>query len=356
MSLSLPWSQRTPIGVDIAGRTIKAVQCAVKRGAPPRMIACVQASRPGQPARSPLPSAEDAALIAGIIERGGFEGAGVILGIPRDLTMSAALELPPRSSGAPLEQIARLELARANRADPSAFEMALWEVPPPLRAGDGTHAIAVGLLPVHVEPLLDALECLGLEVLALDCRAPALHRAAAPLLARDGLTCLVDANWDGLSVIVSLRDCIVVERFVESVGWAGVCSNAERRAGLGPDALAGVLTRVAACEESLSPRMRTVLGEYVDSVVPEVARSVSYATHRYPETPIRRVLVTGDGWAAPGLFERLGASLSAPAQPLLLSHVATLPRVGHTQSPDVSCAVALGLALHGSRALMRSAA
>lgn len=355
MTVPLPWPQRTPIGVDLAGRMVRAMQCAVRRGAPPRVMACVQAPRPGHAVRSLAPSADDADLIAGLIERGGFEGSTVILGIPRDFTMCVALELPPRSSGAPLEQIARLELARANRLEPEAFEMALWEVPPPLRAGDGTHAIAVGLPPANVEPLLDALEAHGLEVLALDCRATALHRAAFPLLASDGLTCLIDASWEGLTVIVSLKQTIVVERFVEAAAWANVCGNMERRAGLAAEALAGTLARAASGEEALPPRVRSLLTEYVDAVVPEVSRSVSYAAHRYPEVQLRRVLVSGDGAVSPGIFERLSTSLSALAQPLQLSHIAMLPPAGHTQSPGPS-AVALGLALHGTPVPVRRAA
>jgi hypothetical protein len=39
------------------------------------------------------------------------------------------LEMPPKSSTAPIEQLARMELARTQKCAPDSFEMGFWELP-----------------------------------------------------------------------------------------------------------------------------------------------------------------------------------------------------------------------------------
>lgn len=350
MHLTLPWSGRTPIGIDLAGQTIKMAQCAPSR-AGPRLLACASAHRPGSSARTPALTPDDADLIAGLIERNGFEGVELVLGVPRDLLLSASLELPPRSSGAPLEQIARLELARAHRVDPASFEMAMWEVPAPARASDATHALAVALSPPRLEPFIDALEARGLEVHALSPRPHALQNAAHPLLIGGGLTAFIDANWDGLGISISLDATIVVDRFIENASWARVCIDGAARVGSTPEAAHAALCGPNKAAVSVGA-FRALASEYLETVVPEAARSVSYAAHRYPAAPPVRALLTGDAWALPGLLEKLNDALGVPVSTLDAGRIFKGPSPA---SATPACMVAAGLCLHALSRARRAA-
>ncbi|GJQ30591.1 MAG: hypothetical protein HBSAPP03_24750 [Phycisphaerae bacterium] len=287
-------------------------------------------------------SPDDAALIAGLIERAGFEGTSLVMGVPGSMLMTSHLELPPRTSGAPIEQIARMEMARAHRVDPASFELALWDVPPPARARDGCHAIGVGLASAAIDPFLAMLDAHGLTVIALDVRSLALARATAPLHDPDGMTCIVDASWDGLGVVVVHQGIVVVDRVVDGVAWGDVCARAATRLGLSSfaahDALAGASEGMPR-----SVSVRSMATEYFERLVPEVERSMTYITHRYPDVPTRSVLIVGDAACLPGLKDRLAQAVSAQVvrvDPLTLESMTP----SRTCQADASCIAAMGLA------------
>lgn len=348
------WLMRSPIGVDLAGRRVKIAQCVCGVRGGVRLETCVQAVRPVPVERSADLTPDDAALVAGLIERSGFEGRSVVLNAPPGVVLSAALELPPRNSGAPLAQIARLELARTHRVEPDSFEMAMWEVPSPARSSEGSHALAVGLPVAKVEPFLTAMDTQGLDVVAIDSRSLALARATAPLHAMDGMTCIVDANWHGLSILMCMNGVVVVDRAVDAEAWGDVCTQGATRLSLSPDSVHDGLV-VATEAPAWTASLRSLTTEYLDELVPEVARSVTYTSHRYPNAPLMAVLVTGDAARLPGLADRLAQALGVRTLAVDPSLVISTPRSG--RSPvDASCLGALGLSLHAGRALQRRAA
>src|SRR5205823_4093664 len=111
----------TPIGIDAGGRSIAAVQLDWSGGAGPAITAAsIIARQPATP-ESPLSTTETAALEE-VLYRQGFTGRDVVVGIPDHALLTEVLELPPRSSGAPLEQLARMEIARTHKRDPASFE------------------------------------------------------------------------------------------------------------------------------------------------------------------------------------------------------------------------------------------
>src|SRR5439155_3902434 len=95
------------------------------------------------------------------------------------------LELPPRSSNAPLERIARMEVARAHRFAPDSFEMGCWDLPAAARATKQTPVMAVACTHSDAAAIMDPFEAGGMNVVALDVKAAALARACSPLLAAD---------------------------------------------------------------------------------------------------------------------------------------------------------------------------
>ena len=117
-----------PIGLDIGARQVKAVQLASVGRDGRRVLAAASFPRatPNQPR-----DADEAARVAEVLDRQGFVGRTVVVGLGPAQLMSSMLELPARAPGVPIEQIARMELARVHGRDAAGFEFAQWEVPSP---------------------------------------------------------------------------------------------------------------------------------------------------------------------------------------------------------------------------------
>src|SRR5262249_26290258 len=149
-----------------------------------------------------------------------FEGRDVVACVPDDKLVTAVLELPPRSSGAPLDQLARVELARVHKLEPGSFELACWDLPAPARAGDATHMMAAACPHADADRLLGAIESAGLRVVALDIKPWALTRACAAVGSADGTTVLLDVGEEGALLTAVRQAAPVYERMMRDGGTA----------------------------------------------------------------------------------------------------------------------------------------
>ena len=129
------WSfeKRSPIGLDVGARQVKAVQLARAAGTSSGWHVALAASFPRSEAGVPVSPAE-AKRIADVLFRKGFSGGEVVLAVPPDKLLREILELPPRGAAVPHEQIARMELSRTHRCAPDSFELGCWDLPAPARS------------------------------------------------------------------------------------------------------------------------------------------------------------------------------------------------------------------------------
>ena len=89
-------STHTPIGIDLGGRCIHAMQLARRsRGWQIRAFA----SLPRGDASAP-PSAEEAAQLVDLLYRHGFRGREVVLAVPGSSVLATQLEVSPRTQAA----------------------------------------------------------------------------------------------------------------------------------------------------------------------------------------------------------------------------------------------------------------
>src|SRR3954451_23592560 len=100
--------RRSPIGLDLGGRTIKAVQLVCAQG---KWCLHAAVALPQPEVNQPVVP-QTARYVREALFRHGFVGNRIVLAAPATQLEMDVLELPPRSSGAPVEQIARSELAR----------------------------------------------------------------------------------------------------------------------------------------------------------------------------------------------------------------------------------------------------
>ncbi len=332
----------SPIGIDLTGHVVRLVQGVTRRSGFV-VRAWVSSPRPGGADQdSPFTNA-DAQLIAGLVRRGGFEGHRLALTLPRPWTLATTLELPPRESGAPVQQIARLELARMHRVDAAALHHVLWEVPSPARAGHGVHAMCVGVLRDRIDPVLDLLEDEGLETTALECASVSVARAANHGVAPGELVCVLDVGWNGLAIVLTLGGVVIFDRVVDAASWKSVCEHLVQRTGIDRE-IVRATPLDASAPDRLRHASRDVLNEFIARAEPEVARSLAYVAHRYPEVKLSRMLVCGEGWAAPGLCERLRASSPVEVRVLEPAHAWRIEEGMNPAGLGPAFALALGAA------------
>jgi Tfp pilus assembly PilM family ATPase len=376
-----PSRSAAPIGLDIAGRWIKAAQ--VGPGSSPdrpKLLAASRLSRRDSANISAFsPAAAD--LIAGVLDRAGFKGRQVVLVAPRDLLYTEVLELPPRSSGAPLEQLARMELARCNRCDPDSFELGLWDLPALARpgaprAGDSetSQVFAVGLAHNRAEPIIEALHGAGLEVVAIDSPGCALARACRTLASTGvpagtsgSLAAILDVGWNSALLVVVCAQAdgsVIYERSIIESGLSSVFQAIRTRLGVEENVVDLVFAGGSQGSAGVHPILseaRTCVTDYLEALIPEVQRSISYTTHRYQGWSMSRLLVTGDGAGLAGVSERISAAISCPVANASPAELFELPPKGlplqdGSAGAHASLLTAAGASLHARAAQGRAAA
>lgn len=354
--MNLTLSPLTPIGLDVGDRWVKAVQLA--RGGPARPWRAHAVARFRR--REDSLNDAEAARIEAVLHRRGFTGARLILAAPPRSLLGAAITLPPASSGAPLDQIARAEMARIARKDPAAVQVGWWTVPPPAaaRAGEATHALAAACPRHDVERLIAHFDAAGLEVEILDSPAWALARAAGEVLRAGGERpelCAVLDLGHALASLVVLRDGVpIYERSLEDLGVSSLEAELRGPLALTEEAAAHVIERIGAPAAGAAvaagggdtPRgepdeAAAAVGEYLARVAREVAASTAYLAHRYPAWPVERLILAGGGALIPGAAQELGELVGIPA------HAATIDAAADPErAVSAAHTLAAGLALH----------
>lgn len=333
------------IGVEIRGRCVRAVQT-VKGLRSHRVSAAACFPRLDHGQRSPL---EEVARLAGVLRRRGFVGNRVALAIPEGQLHSAVLELPPRSSGAPLEQIAALEMSRLFRMDSSGLEVALWELPAAARS-TANQCMATACAHSGAAELCDAFGAAGLSLRALEPGMTAACRAAHSWLAgRGGSTLLIELGWNEAHLVVVCEQVIVYERRLDGVGFSSL-GNALAKSTRTDAVVAAMLLAgdevAAECPQRLLQAREQAVRAHGEELAQQVRVSLAYVEHRYPHSPPVRALLFGECAKIPGLDATLQECAGLESRTLAVTDVAQVPpHLLHACGPGAL--TALGLTLSG---------
>lgn len=345
----------SPIGLDWSGPTAAAVQ--LRRARKGWAIHAALRAPVG-----PLTDADSVINLHRVLWRHGFEGSDVVLILPTKgdaATTSATLALPPRASGAPVDQLARAEMARVAGRTPDALELDLWEIPAPRRAASGWHVLAVAAPGAEIAARVALFEDGGLRAIVADARASALCRASESLRSPGAdITIIVELAWDAAHLIATTGDAPVFERRIDELSIAGQAASI-----LGVSDERALAQRVAAVAASTdqdrraapdtSAKLRRLVDAVRAGVRDEIALSASYLSHQF-DRPINRVIL-----AAPAPFlEQLEAP--APLESVRVSDwkslsIDTARGPQNLASPGAILA-ALGASLHPGEARGRAAA
>lgn len=339
------------IGIDVGARTIAAVQLD-GRG---RIAAAAQIDRRTEPA-APL-SAEEAATLDEVLYRQGFNGRDLVVGVPDDKLFTQVLELPPRSSGAPVEQLARMEVARAHKCGPDTFEMACWDLPAPVRAGDATHVMAAACGHADADALLDALESTGLSVKALDARPWAVARACRAAGAADSIAAALDLGDYAAVLTVLCTGTVVYQRVMREAGLCHLRERIREAVDVAPEVAEYLLKRVAdpepgagsLPEEGPERKAEAILEDHLGTLASEVQIALEYVGHRYPGQ-MGRLVAVGPGAAHRVVVAGLAAKLGVEVKAVAPADAAPCCESAAAASRNPALTVALGLAQWGRAA------
>jgi Tfp pilus assembly PilM family ATPase len=365
-------SSRTAIGIDAGSRSFKAVQLQRMRGGEARVVAAAvrpraveatshsNSSGAGNATSSapvtPAVSSAEAIELANALGASGFSGNRLVLSAPADAVLISQLELPPKSSQAPLDQLARMEVARNFRCAPDSFELAWWDMPAGMRGGRGTEAMSVSLPHAKAESLLDAFENPGLEVDAVETQQAAIFRACKSVLLERGVTAILDLGWGPATLAFSLQEKLTFSRRIPegAIGLlhGSLCKTLSIEADVADYLLAEVgvhESAIQAGDESQRVEMPDegirLITTFADTLVKELSLSFSYATHQYPDHAVGKLLLVGGGAAMSGLAHRLSGALGVDVVPVAPADIAICDPslLGLCSSPGMT--LALGLAM-----------
>ncbi len=330
----------SPIGVDVGLRCIKAAQ--VRGG---ELVAAAGMTRTSE---STIPQASELEALRDLIANGAFKGKQVVLAVPPDNLLSSIVELPPRASGAPIEQLTRCELARIHRQEPADLEIDHWDLPPAARMGNRTIVMAMGCTHANSEALLDAVGAQGLDVLALDSHATAAARACAPLMGdQPGDGAILDVGWTCSRLVLQYQGTIVYERVLDHCGIRDWSKSLAGETAIGLDEAEALLTQKGAPIDNASQggKTSTFLQSRLEGLAKEMLTPLTYLTTQYPQASVQRLAIMGGGGAINGLAELLGAKLELGTR---VAHPRELVRCNGSQAAHwgPGMALAIGLAMY----------
>lgn len=337
----------TPIGIDTGSRYVKALQ-AQRRGDDLRIVAAARIPRAECGPR--LGEAELQRLL-GVLERQGFRGRRVVMAMHAAAEAAAPIQLPPRSSGAPLEEIALAQVADAARCAPGELETRWWETAAGRRPGEGLSAFGVGVRRSELGAALDDFARAGFDVAAVDARACALARGCAACHGAQveaGAWALVEIGASASFVTVVQHGVVFFVRTLPEAGLDAVAEAVARESGADRALVEAAIQRFthpnAVERKSLQSQADARLRAMLDLLAHEVQASVSYALQTIGGANEVRVLVAGAGGGIPGvapcLAERMQSAVAVAA-------VGGLPP-GANAGAGSSLVCAFGLALHAA--------
>ena len=341
----------SPIGLDVNSREVRAVQFAGS-GETREVTAVARFECEG--GLGDIKS-ERLLQIEDILFRQGFVGTRCVCAVPRESLLSAVLPLPSRESGAPVTQLARLELARTFNEEASCIESTSWDLPKPARAPDGVTVLATGCRQEDALGLVETLDAIGLDLVALDVRALALARSALPVLGdtTGKIAGILELGWERSEIVVVHDGTVVYEQSIADAALQTVYDAVLDACNADAEIAGHVLRTLDLDCSSESTGALPVLWETAESAAEELLevaaaaadRSMSYAQSRYPHADITTFGFAGSGACLKGAESRLATRVNWPLRTLTPSALGTLDAHVDAAAMDPALAAAAGLAL-----------
>ncbi|MBI1338250.1 MAG: hypothetical protein GC164_15010 [Phycisphaera sp.] len=341
------WPTRSVIGVDIGSRWVKAAQLT---GGPAYTLASSalypRIGRDGTD--SPVPDADELPRLRAVLNRRGFVGNRVVVAAPNALAYTAVMSLPDASSGAPLDQIAKGELARSHKLGQTPIESAWWALPPSSRNAIGHQAMATALACDTAAAIVEAFDRVGLDVIAID-SPPCATRRAGLLNGKDSNAgvVLVDLGWTAARFTLSVAGVVAYHRQLDDLGLRALFEGLHEHDNMSLEAFDAALPTLDLSEgnppTAAHARIAGACGPWIGRLATETRAMRTYAAHQYPEHVVADVSLVSTVASVPGLARKFSEHLGADAhaQPVVSCVATHMQTARDAQSPALTTAVGL---------------
>jgi len=300
MRLELPFSRCAPIGLDIGGCSIKAVQCRrAGRAFVPFTSARFARINNGVPI-----DANELTTIAAVLKRRGFVGREVVVSAWADKLKSAPLELPAKGQNVPIDRLARAEFSRLHKVDLESSEFSYWETPTAIRQGRATSLVSVAYAHADADQQTALYESAGLRISAIDTHGSSLVRACSAFVEPKRASAILDIGWTGAVLVLIRGSAVAYERRIPDLALSKIHEDLEEEMEL---SFQEALTALFDSSGERPPAVTELLGDYFNLIAQELTKTFSYARHQYPESPVERVILAGGGADFPDAAKQLEA-------------------------------------------------
>jgi Tfp pilus assembly PilM family ATPase len=296
-------SVRSSIGLHVDGHEFQAVQL-VNTGGEIRVGAWAVFPRLRPPqteddAARTLPDQDELNWASSIINRRGFHGQDFSLAAPSRLCTQHVFELPPADSGAPLEMLARTEVARERRCDPNDFAVGFWSLP---QRGRTSETIAVACSNKVIAGMIQSAHSADMEIVGIDLKELAILRAVGeylPETSKDGgtpINAVLHIGWDHALAIVTLGARLVYVRRIAH-GAQGAWEQAIDRYGLSENSARAVFGDygLEKSQEQLEKIRVTCWQAISKDLASELDVAIAYVSHSFRMAPLGRIVISGYG-------------------------------------------------------------
>lgn len=342
--------KRTAIGLDVGSRIIKAAQLSREQGQY-RIEALTLLPRTGT---GETIRQEEVRHLKRTLQRQGFQGAKVVLAVPDPELLRCSIELPPGVTGAPVAQMARMELSRMHRLEPDAFEMVSWEMPLKDQGTSVNRMIAVGCTHEVANAHLDEFERGRMDVVALDVRSAAAARACAGLtVPMPAITALLDLGWSSTKLLLACGNTVIYERVLESPSLRALADMLSKRFNLLDKTAIQVIDAVGFSatqqiddfDQKSIEVVRQMLVQHTGKMVEELKVPFAYASHQLSGDGIKRLLLIGGGATIPGFARHLESNVEIEVKQAAPGDVMENSPDIQTKVDNPATTVAVGLAM-----------
>lgn len=266
--------------------------------------------------RTTMPSADELRWVASVLGRRGFVGNAVSLTTSSKECSSHVIDLPPVESGAPVNQLARMEVARARKCSPDDFELGFWALP---TKGRTRETLAVACPKRVIENTIETFEEAGFEPAGIDLLELAIDRggqaSARAVVVENEINASLHIGWNSSLAVLKLGETVIYVRRIER-GAGSVWKAATvkfKMSALGADSILD--DRFALDDPDCHAKIqRAVWSSLAAEVANELDVAVAYVSHSFRMAPLGRVLLSGYGNSNPIIHEHIDKVLGIPIE------------------------------------------
>ncbi|WP_137845546.1 pilus assembly protein PilM [Microbacterium sp. 2FI] len=341
---------RSLVGLEITEESVRAVE--VSTGRTPALLAAGEVPLPRDAARDSevIDVGSVALALRQLWTSAGIKGRKVTLGVG-----SRRILVREFTTQAMAPELLRQALPfQVQDLLPVPASQAVLDFYPIAQQGDQVSGLLVAAVSETVEQIIATLGKAKLEVDTVDLvpfgMARIAHRIAQP-----GETVAMMHLGDHTSHVVVVTDG--VPRFVRIIP-VDIATTAARReenaypagpesefeAVLEPAGIGGITPRTTSTRASIRSSGASAVSA-VNDLVARLRSTVAFFSGREGSSPISEVIVSGAGYAAPGVADALARAFDVPVRPLRLDQIASVGRRELPEELALNCVATVGVLL-----------